>query len=237
MQARYLGDSHDFLKYVLLRRAAAECGFKIGLNWYLTNPEDLGEAGNSDGEKRHHLKGGVWENWDGTLLNCLKSFSDPNNRSIAKLETSGVLPEGSRFFGEHVPLVERIEWHERAFKTLSYSDFVFLDPDNGFEVPSASRPKLRKYAMYSEAADYFLRGKSVCSIQFARQCDPVKRALDVREALCRSAGVPASFPILRGRVAPNILFVFLVQNHHRAALLQMLYAMCGDSGGKAELVG
>lgn len=236
MQERYLGDSHDFLKYVLLRRIAAECGLKIGLNWYLTRPEDLGEAGNSHGEMRQHLSGGVWESWDSALLQGLSTYSSPMNRNIAKFESSGILPEGSRFFGEYVPTENRAEWHERAFSSLSYSDFVFLDPDNGFEVPSASRPKLRKYALYNEAADYFLRGKSVCSIQFARQRDPIKLSQDARRTLSQNAGIQNKFPVLRGRVSPNILFVFLVQNHHEAALLRTLNSLCRDSNGKAELI-
>lgn len=236
MQARYLGDSHDFLKYTLLRRASSDCGLKIGLNWYLTDPLQIGEAGNSDGEKRQHLKGGVWEQWDSALLRELAQFSLPQNRDIGKFQSTRILPADTHFFDELVPIEERNDWHERAFKALSYSDFIFLDPDTGFQVKSATKSKLRKYATYSEAADYFHRGKSVCSIQFARQCDPIQRAVDVRETLNRNAGVQSNFPVLRGRLAPNILFVFLVQDHHRTNLMNMLQILCSDSGGKAELI-
>ena len=58
MQERYLGDSHDFLKYALLRHLSGELGLRLGVDWYLTRPESVDCPGNNDGEKRQHLKGG-----------------------------------------------------------------------------------------------------------------------------------------------------------------------------------
>ncbi|MDO6798202.1 hypothetical protein [Shimia thalassica] len=236
MQERYLGDSHDFIKYALLRRIHQQCCLDIGLNWYLTCPEELGEAENGDGEKRHHLKGGAWHSWDAELLKSLNFFSDTNQREISKFESSGILPESCVFYGDHVPVEERLNWHKKALEDLNQSDFVFLDPDNGFIVKSATKSRKRKYAIYPEVADYFRSGQTVCSIQFARQCDPIKKANAVRNALSMEAGVPINFPVLRGRVAPNILFVFLPQPQHEATLLSALEDFCHDSGGKAELI-
>ena len=236
MQTRYLGDTHDFIKYALLRKISARCGLQIGLNWYLTDPTHLGEAENSDGEKRHHLNGGVWNSWDSKLLNALSEFSDPEKRELQLFEASRILPETCTFFREFVPIEDRSSWHRRALDCLDPSEFVFLDPDNGFIVKSATRSRKRKYATYSEVSDYFRSGKSVCSIQFARQCDPNKRANEVRERLHQEKGFHPIFPVLRGRVAPNILFVFLVQQHHAVTLLPALEELCEDSSGKAELI-
>ena len=63
--------------------------------------------------------------------------------------------------------------------------------------------------IYVEAVEYFKRGKIVIGIQFARQCDPVARGKHVREKLIQSAKCFADFPIVRGRVSPNILFFMI----------------------------
>jgi len=45
MQEGYLGDSHDFLKYALLRRLHARTGMRLGVNWYRTEPEAVDHLG------------------------------------------------------------------------------------------------------------------------------------------------------------------------------------------------
>ena len=43
MQERYLGDIHDFFKFLFLKNLSKALDCKIGLNWYLVNPEDIGD--------------------------------------------------------------------------------------------------------------------------------------------------------------------------------------------------
>ena len=207
MQERYLGDSHDFIKYALLRHLHRSLNVRLGVNWYLTEPEHVDKQGNSDGEKRHHLKGGAWQASDPDLFERIGALADPALRRIQYLLGSGILPPRTVFFADVISLSGRPEWHHAALARLADCDLVFLDPDNGFQVDSMSSRTAAKYALFSEAADYYRAGKIVISIQFARQCDPIQRGRDVRSALARVCGASAEIPVIRGRLAPNILFV------------------------------
>ena len=41
MQERYLGDVHDFYKFLFLKYISKKLKEKIGLNWYLVSPEQV----------------------------------------------------------------------------------------------------------------------------------------------------------------------------------------------------
>ena len=58
MQERYLGDVHDFYKFLFLKYISKKLKEKIGLNWYLVSPEQVSffEEKKKDGEKRSFLK-------------------------------------------------------------------------------------------------------------------------------------------------------------------------------------
>ena len=57
MQQRYLGDIHDFQKFMFLKFLSCELKQKIGLNWYLVDPKKIGEkeVNKKDGEKRYFV--------------------------------------------------------------------------------------------------------------------------------------------------------------------------------------
>lgn len=236
MQERYLGDSHDFLKYALLRHLHASTGCSLGVNWYLTRPEHVDRPGNNDGEKRHHLKGGVWRDADPDLFDRIGRFEDPAVRMLNNVAAWNILPAGTRYFSDFVPADRRQDWHDAARETLKDSDLIFIDPDNGFEVKSTTARTRPKYALYEEAADYVAAGKAIVAIQFARQCDPVQRALDVRDVLISLCGDAAQLPVVRGRVAPNLLF-FTVASDVMAPKLRPALSEFVAKCGKADLIG
>ena len=235
MQERYLGDSHDFLKYALLRHLSCELGLRLGVNWYLTQPEHVDRPGNNDGEKRHHLNGSAWRSTDPALFDTIGAFGDPAARLLKNVATWGLLPSGTTYFAEEVATTDRAAWHSRALDALSGTDLVFLDPDNGFEVASMSARTKPKYALFDEAQAYFDAGKVVVSIQFARQCDPVARAQAVRSSLVKLCGDGALLPVVRGRVAPNILFLTLAPSELTDVLSEALTSFCGKCA-KADLI-
>ena len=235
MQERYLGDSHDFIKYALLRHLHRETGLRIGLNWYLTRPEDVDRPGNNDGEKRHHLKSKNWQDWDADLLERLRDFEKPTERQIGRFSGSGILPADTCYFDELVPKEDRQGWHQRAQSALANADLVFMDPDNGFEVKSMSKNSAPKYSMYSEVADWWASGKAVVSIQFARQCNPIVRGQEVRAKLCQIANTNSEMPIIRGRVAPNILFITLSPIEMVPRLKAAITSFAGN-GPKVEII-
>ncbi len=235
MQERYLGDSHDFVKYALLRNLHSSLKLRLGINWYLTE-KTIDHSSNNDGEKRHHLKGGGWQRWDTILFDNIKIFEDKKHRILKNVSSHQILPPDTLYFEEIVPTSDRTFWHTRAMKALSDSDIIFLDPDNGFEVKSASAKKLPKYSLYNESIAYHRQGKIVVSIQFARQCSPERKARDIRTNLYKQADYAAQLPVLRGRVAPNILFFFLTPPNYASALTQTLADFSARSEGKAELI-
>jgi len=217
LQERYLGDSHDFLKYAFLRHLHKAGGWRIGLNWYLTHHAEVDRPDSNDGEKRHHLKGGKWQALDAELLERLRPYDIRANRRIADFERSAILPAGTRYFSELLRADSRPEWHARALQSLTACDLVFLDPDNGLQVKSMTARTAPKYALYGEALDYVRAGKIVVTIQFARQCDPIAKARRLRAELCAMAACDA-LPVVRGRVAPNTLYLALAPKKQTAAL-------------------
>lgn len=210
MQERYLGDSHDFIKFALLRHLHKECGVRIGVNWHLTRPEDVDATDNNDGQKRHHLKGGGWEDLDSDLLKRIKRFEDPEKQRLQNIKRWKILPENTIYFSQPVPVDKRASWHERAQTALKDADLVFFDPDNGFEVKSMTGKRSPKYALCCEAADYLSCGKIVVAIQFAgRGCSVEEQAKKIRRQLKKRSGAKYALPVIRGRAAPNVLFFTL----------------------------
>lgn len=235
MQERYLGDSHDFIKFALLRHIAHRVELDIGVNWYLTNPEDVDKPGNNDGNKRHHIGGKKWKNWqalDQELFELIQVYSMPENRQISSFQNSNILPEQTVYYDTIVPREARDRWQSNARAQLARPNVIFLDPDNGFEVKSMTQTTAAKYAFYSEMTEWYSAGNVVVCIQFARQCDPIKRGKDVREKLCRVTNCSVKLPIIRGRVAPNILFITLAPEH----LVEQMHSVLSSFGEESLLI-
>jgi hypothetical protein len=60
----------------------------------------------------------------------------------------------------------RRTWHRRALDALGSADVVFTDPDNGL-CSLAKRPRLHKYALVAELADYARRRQSLVAYHHA----------------------------------------------------------------------
>jgi len=208
MQLRYLGDSHDFIKFALLRHLHDALNVRLGINWYLTCPKDVDKPDNQDGGQRHHMNGDEWRRWMGNLFDEITNFQEPGSRSFENFRKSTILPSDTLYCQAPLKTTDdRSKWHKEAMAALSHADLIFLDPDNGFEVPSWTKRTRSKYATYVEARDYYALRKIVVGIQFARQCDPVVRGKQIRDNLIPCSSCTTNLPVLRGHVAPNILFL------------------------------
>lgn len=237
MQERYLGDSHDFVKYSLLRFLGSQMGLGIGINWYLTCPDALSiaaEAGH--GEKRQHLSGRDWS-WDDDLKARLSIFGASECRSFETLADSGALPAGTMLFDDPVPSIElRPEWNAQALERLREANLVFLDPDVGLEVQSMTAATSKRYAFFREVAAYRSAGKIAVTIQFARQCDPIKRAQAVRARLAMTFPEDERLPVLRARTSPNVLFIFSSPVSLQDQLSQAVHAFAAQGPAKLEII-
>ena len=202
MQLRYLGDSHDYLKFALLRHLQGKLDLRIGVNWYLTNPEN-----NGDGEQRQFLDRPEWKCLDEGLYEKLRPYLNREYRTLKNFERDQILPENTLYYREKVRCkAERAVWHKEAISTLSEAGLIFMDQDNGFEVESMTDLTQAKYALYKEAFDYYRSGKIVIGIQFAGRRNLLNLANEVRTKFIQTADCSTHLSVVRGRVTPNILF-------------------------------
>ena len=69
------------------------------------------------------------------------------------------------YYSKPVSVSDRVNWHNQAlaFFKKNRVNLVFLDPDNGFLVPSVKKhqPRSAKYCFYEEVAQYIEQGCSV----------------------------------------------------------------------------
>jgi len=155
----YAGDIGDFCKYGLLRSILnASNGKNLGINWYRTDSEKKGthyaylELNNKRGQTLRKL--------DEILYASLSPFSNPECRKISNVEEKNILPVKTITFNDFVPeRYERESWHKRALQHLIKADIVFLDPDNGIEIPS--NPYSREHVRIAELMGYYMANKSV----------------------------------------------------------------------------
>ncbi|MDX9689637.1 MAG: hypothetical protein EOM37_06340 [Proteobacteria bacterium] len=170
------------------------------------------------------------------MFNRNKVINNEAKRVLRSVPTYGLLADNALYFEETIPAISRDALRGRGSKQLDRVDPVFLGPDNGFEARSAKPRTLPKYALYEEAIAYHEAGKIVVAIQFARQCQPEARAQKVRRVLYDGAGYSCELPVLRARVAPNILFFFLAPAERVSSLTTALTSFVAMSEGKAELI-
>jgi hypothetical protein len=171
VQDRYAGDLGDLSKLGLLRAlAGGEPRLELALVWCLTAPTPA-EARKGDG--RHlpdrHARREELRRCDPDLFDRLVKVVR-GVRSVAALERAGVLPAGSRYFREEVPLgAARDAWLERALAATRDADLVGLDPDNGLAPPGVARHAQNavKYVFFEELRGFAERGQSLVVYQHA----------------------------------------------------------------------
>ena len=162
MQNQYVADVGDFAKFGLLRGLAgvhplATPRLGVGVVWYLTP-----DSRNNDGRHRSYLLATRHKNrtrfreCDPNLYDALQTISGAD-RSVLALESAGLLPETTHYFGERVPVgTARDDWAAGASRAVGHCDLVFLDPDNGL-APKSVRVQSRDAVKYVYLDD--LRGR------------------------------------------------------------------------------
>jgi hypothetical protein len=174
MQDRYFGDVGDFGKYGLLRVLSGLWGgpkFKLGVVWYMFPNENH----NADGKHLGYLrKPRDYRDCDEQLYDKLRELLYDDlwriieaNRNLTIAEKSGLLPEGTIFYGKEQTVSAQFsvqkEWFTDALTKTALADLVFLDPDNGIECKSASRTSKKgpKYVYWEDIDAFVERGQSV----------------------------------------------------------------------------
>ena len=187
MQDQYVGDLGDFGKYGLLRALCGVTGadgrptLSLGVVWYRVPNE-----GGNDGKNLGYLDPlpknlGRFTECDQALYDALfdivydKAYPvvQRERRNVQAVKEADIFPSSTVFYPtrliENGKPVDRSQWARAAREQTEGCKLVFLDPDNGLEIPSTQRHHKRapKYVFYDEIAPFLERGQSVIVIHHA----------------------------------------------------------------------
>ena len=164
MKNQYIGDIGDYGKYGLLR-FLAQRGFRIGVNWYLTDND-----GSSDGKFVDYLNKEELRSADPTLFDFLRSIAFLEDKTVQMIESADVIPNAKYYhalmdFHGNEPLARewgRRGWFMNSQLFLDETDLIFADPDNGISFQKNARQKEReKFILPEEIVEYYGRGKDI----------------------------------------------------------------------------
>lgn len=148
MQNQYVGDIGDFGKYGMLRDLFPDA--KLGIVWYLVP----NETHKNDGKHIAYLNKDDYRTCDVVLFDKLKRLIRDGCRSVKQVEQLGLFNNDTKFFnlyltydgisanseyGRQKRIKIRQDWLGAAFEATRDCEVIFLDPDNGIEVPSVSK--------------------------------------------------------------------------------------------------
>jgi hypothetical protein len=214
MKNQYFGDVNDFRKYGLLRLLRRVSGLTVGVCWFLT-----ADDGSTDGEFRKYLtQPGRWRHYDAELYDTLQRLINTEVRRSVSLAREWDLISSASYFEAvlHDNRSARAMYFETAQKTLGHCDLIFVDPDNGIEVPSTKLGSSgsSKYVYWSELEAIYSGGQSILVYQHfprvVREQFVPFLAARLNEELSGSAVTAFS--------TANVVFFLIQQPAHASAL-------------------
>jgi len=214
LKDQYFGDINDYLKYGLIRLLQAETGLRVLVTWMLT-PDD----GRRDGELRTYLdQPNRWQPFDPELHKGLQALLQTNSAPRVALIEQSQLLNGAQYFSEIVPDHGdlRRTWAAKLAEAASQSELVFLDPDNGLEVPSRPYGKKfsSKYVFWHEVDQIWRGGASVLIYQHYRREKRSTFIPRMVNELCRKTGAR----LVEAFRTPRVLFLLAGQPKHSRLL-------------------
>jgi len=210
MKNQYFGDINDYRKYGLLRglQHATQCNLLVA--WMLT-PND----GGGDGRFRTYLNDASYRCYDSELFDWLydQLIRQQQAPRVSLIEESKLLPR-TTYYSEVVPdgREERKKWREGLFEVAQNVDLVFLDPDNGIEVPSkpVGRKGSSKYVTWDELQGLLNAG---CSLLIYQHFPRKRRELFIKYIVSKLRQHTKACLVKAFRT-PSVLFLLAAQNRH-----------------------
>lgn len=233
MKNQYFGDINDYRKYSLLRALQSTGDGSMLVAWMLT-PDD----GGRDGGFRTYLEAPpIWANHDPDLFAGLADLLRlPSKPSVSLIETSGLLPR-TRYHAAVVPdgRLERDDWRKDLLRAASGVDLVFLDPDNGIEVPSKAvgRKGSSKYVTWEEIHALWRAGCSLLIYQHFRREE--RQAFTQR--LVSELGRRTGACFMESFRTPHVLFLLAAQDRHAQRLGEVVPLLLERWNGQIEATG
>jgi hypothetical protein len=233
MKNQYFGDVNDYRKYGLLRAISLDTDWNLLVAWMLT-PND----GSGDGGFRSYLEApDTYARYDYPLFkglgDLIRSAPQP---SVSLIEGSGLLPRAS-YYSAVVPDTrhERNAWRNGLLRAAKGVDLVFLDPDNGIEVPSKpiGRKGSSKYVTWDEIKGLWNAGSSLLIYQHFRR-EPRDTFVQRMAGDLRSR-IGADF--VEAFRTPHVLFLLAAQDRHVQKLEDNVSLLAERWNGEIEAVG
>lgn len=210
MKNQYFGDVNDYRKYGLLRALQSNGDGSLLVAWMLT-PDD----GGRDGGFRSYLEApATWAKYDHDLFDGLARLrGSAQHPSVSLMEESGLLP-GASYHSLVVPDVrrERDAWRDDLLRAASGVDLVFVDPDNGIEVPSrpVGRMGSSKYVTWGEIEGLWTAG---CSVLIYQHFPHEPRQL-FAERIAAELHSRTGADFVEAFRTPHVLFLLAAQDRH-----------------------
>jgi hypothetical protein len=136
---------------------------------------------------------------------------------VSLIEKSGLLSNSS-FYSEPVAdsRQHREVWRQGLLKAAAGADLVFLDPDNGIEVPSRpiGRKGSSKYVAWNEIEALWALG---CSILIYQHFPREDRVLFSRRLVAELRRITRA-TIVEAFRTPHVLFLLAAQKRHESGL-------------------
>lgn len=230
MKDQYFGDVNDYRKYGLLRALQSTWDGSLLVAWMLT-PDDGGQ----DGGFRSYLNTPEkWAKYDPELFAGLADLLRPTARpSVSLIERSALLPR-VRYHSAVVPdgRIERDAWRDDLHHKALGVNLVFLDPDNGIEVPSKpiGRKHSSKYVTWQEIQALWEAGCSLLIYQhFRREAHNAFARRLISELRERTgAGFTEAF------LTPHVLFLLATQARHQERLASVVDVLSARWRGQID---
>lgn len=210
MKNQYFGDINDYRKYGLLRALQSNADGRLLVAWMLT-PDD----GGRDGGLRSYLQDPqTWRTYDPELFDGLAGLLRSAPRpSVSLIEGSKLLPR-SFYYSAVVPDArpERDDWRQGLLRAATGADLVFLDPDNGIEVPSrpVGRRGSSKYVTWQEVEELWSAGYSLLIYQHFRR----EKRETFAQRLVSELGRRTGAQFTKAFRTPHVLFLLVAQDRH-----------------------
>ena len=236
MQERYLGDIHDFFKFLFLKNLSRALGCKIGLNWYLVNPEDLGqnEIKKNDGERRYFLDKEIYNQYDKKLIEELSIYKNLEKRNIKQFCNSTHLKDHIKFYKIHIKQSFRETWLKDSLKYFKDEKIIFLDPDNGVSWNFKGKKSI-KYVTPADIKVMTEDNKVIIFTQFQSftktTTNHIKNILDE----LRKFNFKFLLPVVRNRTAPNTFFI-TIGNKELSTQISSFYKSYQKKYKEVELI-
>tara|TARA_B100000963_G_scaffold314169_1_gene292562 strand:- start:120 stop:845 length:726 start_codon:yes stop_codon:yes gene_type:complete len=211
MQQRYLGDIHDFQKFVFVKFLSRAFKQKVGLNWYLVDPKKIGEkeVNKKDGEKRYFLQKKEFKKIDRNIYDEFMKLKSIKSRNISTFTKSTHLGQYVSFYNKTIPLFNREKWLADSLNFFKSRDIIFLDPDNGLLKKKKSKKLSLKYILVDEIELYLLKNKTIIFTQFQSFNKTNIIYLDEIKNYLKMRNIKINCPVVVNRTAPNTFFISL----------------------------